>query len=488
MAMMSQREFNADKGKNFSEWYNTVIYAADLVDDRYNVQGFFVHRPWVTRMIRSIYKLFEGELEEDGHEPVVFPTVIPKENFEKESEHVEGFVPQVFWVTEAGGEKLSRPLALRPTSETAFYQMYALWVQSVSDLPMKLYQSCSVYRYEHETLPFLRGREFLWIETHDLFESGEQAIAQVKRDNAIARKVLFEELGIPVSIFERPQWDTFPGAHNTFAYDVLLPDGKVLQVGSTHYLGQNFSKAFGVKTSSEGKENFVHSTCFGPGIWRMVAAIVGVHGDNKGLVLPQKVAPIEVVIVPIFKGEISEPVARYSEKIVEELEKAGLKTKVDDGNKTPGFKYNYWELRGVPLRVEVGGREVENNSATIARRDTKEKETVPLEKLGERAKLLLNEMLAALRDKAVRELRERTVVAENLSGVEKQMKAGGFAITPFCSIGMDGKNCAQTLQEKTEGGKVRGVPAFAREMPSENQKCVVCGKKAAEIVYVAKQH
>ncbi|MEK6924355.1 MAG: proline--tRNA ligase [Candidatus Micrarchaeota archaeon] len=489
MALMAQREFNFDKRKSFSEWYNSVIYAADLVDGRYNVQGFVVHRPWGTRIIRALYKLFEAELEADGHEPVVFPTVIPKENFEKESQHVEGFVPQVFWVTEAGGEKLSRPLALRPTSETAFYQMYSLWVRGTGDLPLKLYQSCSVFRFEHETLPFIRGREFLWIETHDAFATRGEAVEQVKRDNEIARKVLTGKLGIPLNIFERPQWDKFPGADATFAYDVLMPDGKVLQVGSTHLLGQNFAKAFGIKfTTPEGREEYCQQTCFGPGIWRMVAALASVHGDGKGLILPESAAPVHCVIIPIIKGDAGEQVAKHCENVKTGLEKAGLQVKIDASGKSPGFKYNEWELKGVPLRAEVGGREAEANSVTLVRRDDRSKQSVPLAKAAATAGEMLEAMLATLSENAVKELRAATKQARTLAEVEELLKHGGIVIAPFCSIGADGAECGAKLQEATQGGKVRGVPAFSRSEPHDGAKCVVCGKPAGEIVRVARQY
>src|SRR3989344_322586 len=216
MVEMKQREFNIDKKRNFSEWYNTIIYASELADIRYNIKGFLVHRPWSALAFRHIYRLFESELEADGHMPVIFPTLIPEENFLKEKEHVEGFAPEVFWVTQKGEEKLDRRLALRPTSETAFYQMYNLWVDSFRDLPLKLYQSCSVFRAEKETNPFLRGSEFLWIETHDLFETAEGAQRQTAMDLEIMSRVATEHLGIAFIPFERPQWDKFAGAEKTY--------------------------------------------------------------------------------------------------------------------------------------------------------------------------------------------------------------------------------------------------------------------------------
>ena len=245
--MLSEKEFNKDKEKNFSEWYNTIIYAADLVDNRYNVQGFVVHKPWSMLSFKKLYAIFVKELEKDGHSPALFPTVVPEENFEIEKKHAKGFIPEVFWITHRGAEKLERRLALRPTSETIIYPMYSLWIRDHTDLPMKLYQSCNMFRNESETSPFLRGREFLWIEAHDVFATKKESEEQVITDSKISKKVLDGILGLSTLIFERPKWDTFPGAEHTYATDILLADGKALQIASTHLLGQNFAKAFKIK-------------------------------------------------------------------------------------------------------------------------------------------------------------------------------------------------------------------------------------------------
>jgi len=484
---MAQREFNIDKSKNFSEWYNTVIYAADLVDGRYNVQGFVVHKPWVVKAFTKLYALFEAELEKDGHEKVIFPTVIPEENFEKEKEHVAGFVPQVFWITEAGGEKMSRKLALRPTSETAFYQMYALWLQSEADLPFKLYQSCSVFRFETETLPFIRGREFLWIETHDAFAEKQGAVAQVAKDVEIGRKVLGESLGIPLMVFARPHWDKFPGADETVAYDVLMPDGKVLQVGATHLLGQNFAKAFNIQfLKADGSKHFVWQTCFGPGIWRMMGACASVHGDSKGLIFPPAIAPVEVVIVPIFKDDNKTQVVDYANGLAVELKKAAVSALVDDREKTPGFKYNEWELKGVPLRIEVGGKELQQQTVTLVRRDSREKKTVAKSELIAETRKLEEEMLSQMRARAETSLNSRISDAETIDDIAKALEKG-FARIGICSVAADGEACGKLIQDQTKGGKVRGR-LFAQEEEPPFAKCAACGRPAKACGYVARQY
>lgn len=487
MAMMAQREFNVDKNKSFSEWYNTVIYAADLVDVRYNIQGFIVHKPWATRVLRKLYNLFEVELEKDNHEPVVFPVVIPKENIDKEAGHLQGFAPELFWVTKGGSEELARPLALRPTSETAFYQMYSLWVQGSGDLPLKCYQSCSVYRYEHETLPFLRGREFMFIETHTAFAKADEAIAQTQRDLAIAKLVLESGLGLSIMQFTRPHWDTFPGADNTFASDVVMPDGKVNQIASTHMLGQHFSKPFNVSfEDGSGERKFAYNTCFGPGIWRIMAALIAVHGDAKGLVFPTVVAPIQIVIVPIFKEENKAKVVDYCRKMAASLEKAGWRVLVDDSDKSPGFKYNQWEMKGVPLRVEVGGREVDAGTATLVRRDTHEKTVVSVAELPKKAKAAGKSILKELAKRSKAELKARVTSCRSIEAIGKTLDStGGFCRVSLCSNGADGTACGKLIQEKT-AGKVRGTLIGKAEAPSG--KCVACGKPATAVVYVARQY
>lgn len=488
MALLSTREFDKDKNANFSEWYNSIIYAADLADIRYNVQGFIVHRPWSMKFFKKLYAYFETTLEEDNHEPVLFPTVIPEENFAVEKEHAEGFKMEVYWITQRGDEKMQRRLALRPTSETAFYQMYNLWIKSYSDLPLKLYQSCTVFRNESETNPFLRGREFLWIETHDAFASQREALQQVAKDGEIAGKIIGEQLCIPFFFFRRPHWDKFPGAEETYAIDTLLPDGKAFQVATTHYLGENFSKAFNVKfTNEQGKEHFPHTTCFGPGIWRMMAAVVAVHGDNKGLIFPFTVAPLQVIIVPIPKAGQEDRVNAYAEKVAVKLKAAGISAKVDSSSKTPGFKYNFWELKGVPLRVEVGAREVENANVTIARRDNRTKTQCTFEGVVDAVQNAGQILTDALRDRASVELEKKVHKAESKEEVLTALDAGGYAKTFFCSVEKDGENCGKELQTYTKGGKVRGE-VYASSEKVGKAKCVVCGQAAKHVVYVARQY
>ncbi|MCS7109218.1 MAG: proline--tRNA ligase [Candidatus Micrarchaeota archaeon] len=488
---MSGREFDKDKEKNFSEWYNTVIYAADLVDNRYKVQGFIVHKPWAMKIFKRLYSLFEVELEKDGHEPTLFPTVIPEENFEIEKEHAQGFVPNVFWITERGNEKLSRKLALRPTSETAMYQMYSLWIRDYTDLPIKLYQSCTVFRNEAETSPFMRGREFLWIEAHDAFSTEIEAREQIIKDIMISTRVIKERLGIECLFFQRPKWDTFAGAEHTYATDVLLPDGKTLQIASTHYLGQNFAKAFNIKfKDKDGNELHAYQTCYGPGIWRIMAAIIAVHGDNHGLVIPPAVAPLDVVIVPIVKSGIdNEKVIKRCREIKEILEKNGYKVILDERNKTPGYKYADWELRGVPIRIEIGLKEAEGDYITLVARDQRIRKSVNVKEIAEFTRKEMDEMTERLKQNTKKRMEGKIINAESMEEIKRILdEEKAYARINICSIEMDGKDCADIIQYETKGGKVRGILVGKKEEPFGNKKCVICGKNAKHVVYIARQY
>jgi len=304
--------------------------------------------------MKKMYAAFEKALEEKGHEPLIMPSVIPEKNFKMESEHVKGFMPEVFWITGHGNnEKIEEKLALRPTSETAFYQMYSLWIRSYNDLPFKRYQSCQVWRYEGKaTRPFIRGREFYWIEAHDAFATIEDAKKQVEEDMRTTKEVMLDQFAMPFIFFQRPEWDKFPGAVSTYAADSLMPSGKLIQLPSTHLLGDKFSKPFNVKfIDKDGSEKYAYITCYGPAITRIYGAMISIHGDDKGLILPFELAPKHIAIVPIFKAESKDAVLKKCDDIRKKLKKYDVA--IDDRiGITPGFKFNHWELKGVPIRIE----------------------------------------------------------------------------------------------------------------------------------------
>lgn len=471
--------FMINKEKDFSEWYNTVIRQAGIIDDRYNLKGFVVYRPYGFFILKTIAKLFENELEKRGHRQVLFPVLIPEENLVREEEHVKGFKAQVFWVTHGGDDKLEKRLALRPTSETAFYPMYALWIRGISDLPLKLYQTTTVYRYETKaTKPLIRGREFYWIEAHDSFSSEEEAMSQIEEDEKTVESVLYKELSIPFLFLRRPRWDKFKGAVDTYACDVMLPDGKMLQVASTHFLGTNFSKAFGIKFQDrDGKNKYVFQTCFGPGLTRILAAVISVHGDDRGAILPPKVAPIQVVIVPIPGPGVPE----YAKRVELALTEQGIRAELDLGEDTPGEKFYKWEFLGVPFRIEVGAREVATDTVTIFNRLTFRREVIALPELTSKIISESCKMADLMRERAAKFFESRVGDASDLDELRHLLESGKCLIrVPFCSTYEDGEACGAKLE-----GLGLSVLGSKGEVPDKGSSCIVCKRDAKEIAYLA---
>ncbi len=480
--------FNISKEKNFPDWFGEIVKVAELADIRYGVKGFTPFMPWSVISMEIMYDLYEAALQRKGHLPMIFPTLIPESNLRREAQHVEGFTPQVFWIREIGdGEELEERLALRPTSETAIYPMYALWVRSWRDLPMKRYQRASVFRSEvKSTRPFLRGREFLWIESHNVYATHEEAKAQVREDLETTKEVVTGELGIPVMVFRRTQWDKFPGGVDTYAADTLMPDGKLIQLPSTHDLGDNFARAFDIKYLNKDNEMvYAYQTCYGPAISRIYGAMIAVHGDDRGLRLPFKVAPYQVVIVPIVKSSTVEQVMNYARQIEDCLKESGLRVHLDDREQTPGWKYNFWEMKGVPVRVQVGPREVKDRTATVFRRDLLTKETIALDKLEEYIWELGADMDRTLREQAEARFEGLIVDAWSLEEIDKALDEGKVARVPFCTTEMAGRECAEIIKEET-GGDVRGTRIDVEERAEGT--CVACGKSAGAVVYIARSY
>lgn len=475
------------KKADFSEWYTEITKEAGLCDLRYNVKGFVVFMPWSVMSMKKMYSVYEKELEAKGHKPAWFPALIPESNFHKEASHVKGFTPEVFWVEKAGDNVLEERLAMRPTSETAMYQMYSLWIQGKRDLPIKIYHQSQVWRYETKaTRPFIRSREFYWIEAHDAFATRAEAEAQVIEDMQMSQNVIFGEFGVPFIFFERPQWDKFPGAEKTYAADSMMPDGKVLQLPSTHLLGQNFAKPFDVKFLNEkGEYEYCYQTCYGPAISRIYAAIISAHGDDGGLVMPFALAPVQVMVVPIPKKGNEEMVIAKAKSIAAMLCGAGMRAEVDASDSTPGYKYNWWEMKGVPFRVEVGAREAESGIFPVARRDNKVKSQI---KESELSTFILAEsvkMFSDMKKKAQDAFDATLSSADTMAVLASGLEKGKLVATPFCSMEMDGEKCAESVKEKT-GGNVRGTRFDKSEKPHGN--CIVCGKTATAIVYIARQY
>ena len=459
------------KKSDFSEWYLEAVRKAGVVDQRYPVKGFPVYLPNGMFAIREITRMLEQELEKKGHDVYAFPVVIPEENLNREKEHVKGFEKEVFWITHAGIEKLERRLFLRPTSETAIYPMFSIWIKSYRDLPLRTYQAGQVYRYETKmTKPLIRGREFFWIETHTAHKDWASAEAQVRDDLETAKTVL-HKLGINFIALQRPDWDKFPGAEYTYAYDTVLPDGKVLQIATTHHLGEKFAKAFNIQYEDEDEQkHYANQTCFGPGVSRFLAASIALHGDDKGLALPSTIARIQVAIIPILKKGMESEIMDYAREIGRKLAAMGIRYLLDDRDYTPGYKFNDHELKGVPLRIEVGGKEASSLMITVVNR------------LGKRYQLKLGELqkIRDLLDEYDNQLRKssddffHSMISEAHSIEELKSKTGLVKIG-LCSLS-EGEACAEKIKQET-GFEIRGKPIGS----DEKATCIVCGKPGVAV-------
>ena len=476
------------KEEDFSAWYTELINKAELADIRYNVKGFVVYRPWATISIKKMYQKYEELLDKNGHMPLVMPSVIPESNFNLEADHVKGFAPEVFWISEVGseGEKLAERLALRPTSETALYKMYSYWIRSYNDLPFKRYQSCQVWRYEGKmTRPFFRGREFHWIEAHNCFATEEEAKDQVNEDMEMTYQMLQDEFCIPVIFFERPQWDKFSGSLISYAADALMGSGKVLQLPSTHLLGQNFSKPFNVKfVDTDGEEKYVYQTCYGPAISRIYGAMIAYLGDDKGLILPFDLAPVQIVIIPILIKGKEEIVLEKCKEIYEKLKEKYL-IKFDDSEDSPGSKYYQWELKGVPLRIEVGPRDIEKNQVVIVKRHDGKKDFAKENELDRKLNEIAKNYTKELREKKLLDFEEQIEVCHEIDSAKEAIGNGKIVCCGFCSIDMTGYNCAEKI-EKDLGAFVRGKRVDKEK--HEFATCLVCGEPANCTVYIAKSY
>ncbi len=480
--MADSKGLTVKKGENFSEWFTEIVQKAELADLRFNVKGFLVFQPTSVLVMEKMYSFMEKNLQKKGHKPYWFPTVIPEGNFKKEASHVKGFTPEVFWVTHGGEKELEERLALRPTSETAFYQMFALWIRSYKDLPFKTYQRAQVFRYETKaTRPFLRSREFHWIETHCAFATQDDAFKQVHQDMETTKEVLHDKFGLPFIFFERPAWDVFPGASRTFAADVLNPDGKVIQQPSTHMIKQDFANAFGIKyKDKDGIDKNVYTTCYGPSISRIFASVVIVHGDDKGLRFPWELSPYHVVIVPIGNDDKLIAKAREIESKLSEF----CEVIVDTSDKSPGEKFNLWELKGVPIRIDIGEKEIESKKLSLFRRDLNKKESISEKDLVKHVNMIKEEFTANLIKGADRVFHNKIVDSRSLDSMKKVIESGNIARCNFCSVKMDGKKCADVVKEKV-GADVRGTNLIAEKAEG---KCVVCDRSAHCVVYVARSY
>lgn len=465
----------ADIETDFPQWYTDVCKKTQLVD--YGpVKGTMVIRPYGYAIWENIQKELDARFKATGHKNAYFPLLIPMSFMTKEAEHVEGFAPEVAVVTHAGGEELAEPLVVRPTSETIIGNMYSKWIQSYRDLPVLMNQWANVMRWEKTTRPFLRTSEFLWQEGHTAHATEEEAVEETMKMLGVYKEFAENVLAIPVICGRKTEKEKFAGAVATYGMEAMMKDGKSLQSGTSHYLGQNFAKAFDIKfLDKDGVQKYAYTSSWGVST-RLIGALIMAHGDARGLVLPPKVAPEQVVIVPIAakKGGVIEA----CEEIKAQLEKAGVRVVFDNSDNSPGWKFNEWEMKGVPVRIEVGPRDLEAGKVILFRRDTCEKTECLKDSVGSTVISLLETVQKDMLESARVRRDSKIVRAGDIQGILAGVEGGNFVKAGWCGC----RECEDKIKETTA--------ASARVMLDEleDELCAVCGKKAVHTVYFARAY
>ena len=463
---------------DFAQWYTDVVKKAELMGYS-SVKGCMIFKPAGYAIWENIQKELDRRFKETGVENVYMPMFIPESLLEREKDHVEGFAPEVAWVTYGGLNPLQERLCVRPTSETLFCDFYKDEIQSYRDLPKVYNQWCSVVRWEKETRPFLRSREFLWQEGHTAHATAEEAEARTQQMLNVYADFCEQVLAIPVVKGRKTDKEKFAGAEATYTIEALMHDGKALQSGTSHNFGDGFAKAFGIQyTDKDNKLKYVHQTSWGM-TTRLIGALIMVHGDDSGLVLPPKIAPVQVDVIPIMQNK--DGVLNKAYEVKEALVKAGLRVKVDDTDKKPGWKFSEQEMRGIPVRVEMGPRDIEAGQAIIVRRDTREKTTVAIESLAEEIKNILDKMQTEMLERARTHREAHTYVATNYDEFKDVVaNKPGFVKAMWCGD----QACEDKIKEETT--------ATSRCMPFEQEHlsdvCVCCGRPTKKMVYWGKAY
>jgi prolyl-tRNA synthetase len=469
------------QGTDYSQWYLDVVLKAQLMD--YSpVKGCMVIRPYGFALWENIQQGLDRRIKATGHKNAYFPLFIPESLLQKETEHVEGFAPEVAWVTHGGSEKLAERLVVRPTSETIICEMYSRWIQSWRDLPVLINQWCNVVRWEKVTRPFLRTSEFLWQEGHTAHRDEEEAEAETLLMLDVYREFAETDLAVPVIPGRKTENEKFAGALRTYTIEALMSDGKALQAGTSHNLGEHFARVFDITyLDKDGTLKYVWQTSWGVST-RLIGAVIMVHGDDRGLALPPVIAPVQVVLVPIAPKQVRETVLQRARTLASELTEAGVRLELDDREEySPGWKFNEWEMKGVPLRVELGPRDLESGQAVLVRRDTGEKITSPLAGLAERVTLLLKEIQANMLEKARRFREENTTRTDDYEEFKRVIEEKrGLIVSHWCG----GSECEQAVKEETKA-TIRCLP-FRQE--GEAGKCLRCGTKSGTTAYFARAY
>jgi prolyl-tRNA synthetase len=462
-----------DMEKDFAQWYTDVCTKAELIDYS-SIKGMFIYRPYGYAIWENIQRLMDIEFKKTGAENVYMPMLIPESLLQKEKDHVEGFAPECAWVTMGGSDKLEERYCIRPTSETLFCEHYKNIIQSHRDLPKMYNQWCSVLRWEKTSRPFLRHREFLWQEGHTMHATAEEAMEETQRMLNVYADFCEDVLAMPVTRGQKTEKEKFNGAEATYTIECMMHDRKALQAGTSHYFGDGFARAFDITfTDSNNQRVYPHQTSWGVST-RLIGGIIMTHGDNNGLVLPPKIAPIQVIVVPVaaHKPGVTEAAAQLRDALAE----AGLRVKLDDSDNSLGWKCAQWEMKGVPLRVEIGPRDIENGQCCMVRRDNREKSFVAVADAAESAKALLEQVHKSLYERALKNREENTYVAHSLEEAKAlQDEHGGFIKTMWC----EDPECEKRM--KDEAGMSSRCMPFAQEHLGD--VCAICGKPARKMIY-----
>ncbi len=469
------------KAEDLSEWYTQVVTKAQLADYS-SAKGFMVLMPYGYSIWERIKEDFDKKIKAIGHKNAYFPLLIPERLLRKETEHFAGFTPEVFWVTHTGDNELSEKLAVRPTSETIIYESYSKWVKSWRDLPVLINIWNSVVRAEiTSTRPFLRTTEFLWQEGHTVHETEQQAEDEVMTILGLYKKLVEDELAIPILVGKKTEREKFKGAVYTTTLEAMMPDGKALQMGTSHHLGQKFAVPFEIKyLGKDEKEHYAWTTSWGLS-WRVIGSTILSHGDDRGLILPPKIAPTQVVIIPIFYKEADQKeITQEAQHLSSQLEKIGIRTMIDDRVQyTPGWKYHEWEMKGVPLRGEIGPKDIQAKQVTVVRRDTKEKLAVSRNDAKDRVTGILDEIQNHLYLKARKSFETLTTVATDMESFKKIVEGKGGIVRAFLSD----DSCEEKIKIET-GATVRVVPIEN----ARKGRCVYCGAPDSVEVYFARSY
>jgi prolyl-tRNA synthetase len=470
------------QSQDFGRWYIDVVRRAELAD--YSpVKGCMVIRPYGYAIWELMQQALDKRFKATGHVNAYFPLFIPESLLMKESEHVEGFAPQVAWVTQGGTEVLEERLVVRPTSETIIGTMYAKWVHSWRDLPILINQWANVVRWEKVTRLFLRTTEFLWQEGHTAHETAEEAQEETLKMLGVYKDFAETELAMPVIDGQKTESEKFAGAVSTYSIEGLMRDGRALQAGTSHNLGQNFAKVFDIKFQARDKSvQYVYGTSWGVST-RMIGGVIMTHGDEGGLILPPRIAPYQVVIIPIPRGNWKETVLPKAQAIRDTLVAAGVRVMLDDRDtQTPGWKYNEWELRGVPLRLEIGPKDIEKSQVVLARRDTREKAFVPMEGLAPKVGEMLVAIQKALYERAIQYRTEHTTEADSYAEFKEIMEGRpGFVISPWCGSA----KCEADIKGETQA-TIRNIPFAGKS--ADGKACLKCDDPATSYAWFAKSY